>query len=97
AVSNLPTDDPSHGMPWSVPIGMAENLGLVDPSSVTSPIDDTISLNPHLNWTYGQDAVGTLIHEMTEGLFGRVSNLGFCSDIRDNGVWAPRDLFRYAI
>jgi len=97
AVRSLPADDPSHGAPWSVPIGMAENLGLVDPSFVMNPVDDTISLNPHLDWTYGQDAVATLIHEMTEGLFGRVSNLGFCSDMRDNGVWAPMDLFRYAV
>jgi hypothetical protein len=95
AVSSLPTSDPSGGKMFDVSVGMARILGLANPYIIAtggSGIDDTISLNSHLNWTFGDDAVGVLEHEISEGAMGRISELGVTND----GHWAPLDLFRYA-
>jgi hypothetical protein len=89
AVSSLPSSDPSGGQTFDVSVGMARILGLAQAGSGT---DDTIILNSHLNWTFGDDAVGVLEHEISEGAMGRVSELG----VEGNGHWAPMDLFRYS-
>nr|MEA2798635.1 serralysin [Phenylobacterium sp.] len=87
AVNGLPAADPSNGVGFSIPTTQARILGLAAQSNT---IDDKVVLNSDLNFTFGQDAIGVLLHEITEGVFGRTSSLGF------NGVrFAPLDLFRF--
>ena len=88
AVASLPSVDPTGGAGFSVPVGMARILGL---AGAGSGIDDYITLNQNLPWTYGADAVGALEHEISEGVMGRVGGLGV-----QNSSWGPMDLFRYA-
>jgi Ca2+-binding RTX toxin-like protein len=87
AVNGLPTTDPSHGAGFAIPTTEARILGLAAQSNT---IDDTVVLNSDLNFTFGQDAIGALEHEITEGVFGRTSSLGF-----DGARFAPLDLFRF--
>lgn len=89
AVASLPSVDPTHGAGFAVPNGLAQVLGLAAPSN---GIDDTVTLNSNLPWTYGADAVGVLEHEISEGLMGRIGGLGLTS--AEN--WGPLDLFRYS-
>ena len=56
----------------------------------TPTIDDSVTLNTYYSWTFGQDVINGLIHEITEGGLGRVGGLG-----DQNGVWSTMDLFRY--
>ena len=64
-------------------------LGL---NNSTPSTDMTVTLNNNSNigWTYGQDVINTLEHELSEGALGRVGGLG-----DQNGVWSTMDLFRY--
>ena len=89
AVASLPSTDPTHGAGFAVSDGLARILGLAPASD---GIDDTVTLNSKLPWTYGADAVGVLEHEMSEGLMGRTGGLGLTS--AEN--WGPLDLFRYS-
>jgi Ca2+-binding RTX toxin-like protein len=89
AVNGLPATDPSGGAGFAIPTYMAEGLGLL--RQTTSSSDLSVSLNSSLPWTYGQDAVGAIEHELTEGGFGRVAALGLSGD----PYWAPLDLFRF--
>jgi Ca2+-binding RTX toxin-like protein len=66
---------------------MLNILGLGNSSTT-----DSIVLNSDLSWTYGQDAIGAIEHEMSEGAMGRIGGLGI-----QNNSWAPMDLFRYTI
>jgi hypothetical protein len=61
-------------------------------------IDDKIILSSHYSWTFGDDAVGVLEHEISEGAMGRASKLGVVPDSTGlyDGHWAPMDLFRYS-
>jgi Ca2+-binding RTX toxin-like protein len=86
ATAGLPLLDPSNGVGWAVPIAQAVILGL---TPQTNASNDRVVLNSSLNFTFGQDAVGVLLHEITEGVFGRNASLGF------NGRWQPMDLFRF--
>jgi Ca2+-binding RTX toxin-like protein len=86
AVAGFPTVDPSAGRGFAMPIAQAVALGL---TPQTNADDDSVTLNSDLNWTFGQDAVGVLLHEITEGVFGRDASLGF------EGKWATLDLFRF--
>lgn len=88
AVASLPTTDPSGGRGFAVPVGEARILGL---AGAGSGIDDAITLNRSLPWTYGQDAIGVLEHELSEGAMGRFGGLGI-----QNDLWGPMDLFRYS-
>jgi Ca2+-binding RTX toxin-like protein len=90
AVGGLPATDPSGGAGFAIPIYMAEGLGLAAQTNFTN--DLTVTLNGALPWTFGQDAVGALLHELTEGGLGRVAGLGLSGD----PYWAPLDLFRFA-
>ena len=85
----LPATDPNPGSgnDWYLPEAYGRMLGL---SSSTPTFDDTVSLNTFYNWTYGQDVINGVIHEITEGGMGRVGGLG-----DQNGVWSTMDLFRY--
>jgi len=87
AVAGLPTTDPSHGVGFWIPAAEARVLGL---ASQGQTVDDTITLNSSLAFTFGGDAVGVLEHEISEGVFGRVSSLG----LQQVG-WQPMDLFRF--
>jgi hypothetical protein len=90
AVASLPAADPNPrgGLDWSLPEAYARMLGLSQSAPAT---DDTVTLNTSYNWSYGQDVVGTIEHEITEGAMGRVGGLG-----DQNGVWSTMDLFRYS-
>jgi len=89
AVAALPASDPNPagGSDWYLPEAYARMLGL---SSSTPSIDDTITLNTSYPWSYGQDVINTLEHEISEGAMGRVGGLG-----DQNGVWSTMDLFRF--
>ena len=89
AVASLPTTDPNPagGADWALPEAYARMLGL---SSSTPTFDDTVTLNTSYSWSYGQDVVNTMEHEISEGGMGRVGGLG-----DQNSVWSTMDLFRY--
>ena len=86
----MPTSDPNPagGNDWYLPEAYARMLGL---SSSTPTYDDTIVLNTSYNWTYGQDVIDAIEHEITEGAMGRIGGLGY-----QNSVWSTMDLFRYS-
>ena len=86
AVNGLPAFDPSSGVGFAIPTSEARILGL---AVQTNSVDDHVTLNSDLLFTFGQDAVGAIEHEMTEGVFGRISSLGF------DGRWNALDLFRF--
>jgi hypothetical protein len=88
AAASLPTDDPSGGRGFAIAVGEARILGL---AGAGSGIDDAIVLNSSLPWSYGQDAIGVIEHELSEGAMGRFGGLGI-----QNGLWGPMDLFRYS-
>ena len=87
AVNGLPAFDPSMGVGFEVATPEARLLGL---SSLTNAADVSVTLNSNLPWSFGQDAVGAIEHEISEGAFGRIESLGI-QDTR----WAPLDLFRF--
>ena len=87
AVAAMPTVDPSNGLGFNLTAPEARVLGL---AQQTFSIDDAVVLNSNTGFNFGQDAVGALEHEITEGVFGRVSTLG-----RGGEAWAPMDLFRF--
>jgi Ca2+-binding RTX toxin-like protein len=87
AVNGLPAADPSGGAGFEVPLGEADVLGLV---GAQAGVEDSVTLNSRIPWTFGQDAVGAIEHEITEGVFGRIGSLGVADP-----QWAPMDLFRF--
>jgi hypothetical protein len=87
AVANLPTTDPSGGRGFALPLAYAQILGL---STETRSPEDIVTLNTSYNWSYGQDVVNTLEHEISEGGMGRIGGLG-----DQNSLWSTMDLFRY--
>ncbi|MFL5294945.1 MAG: NF038122 family metalloprotease [Phenylobacterium sp.] len=86
AIAGLPASDPSGGTGFAIPIAQAVILGL---APQTNAQNDSVTLNSSSGFTFGQDAVGVLEHEITEGVFGRSASLGF------SGRWATLDLFRF--
>ena len=86
----LPATDPNPagGKDWALPEAYARMLGL---SSGTPTTDDTVTLNSFYNWSFTQDIVNGIEHELTEGGMGRVGGLG-----DQNGVWSTMDLFRFS-
>jgi Ca2+-binding RTX toxin-like protein len=87
AVNGLPFADPSNGAGFDIPTTEARILGL---AAQTNSVDDSVTLNSSLNFTFGQDAIGALEHELTEGVFGRTASLGFAET-----RWNALDLFRF--
>ena len=87
AVNGLPATDPSNGAGFEITTAEARVLGLAAQSNI---IDDTVVLNSSLPFSFGQDAIGAIEHEVSEGAFGRISSLGF-----DGPKWNPLDLFRF--
>jgi hypothetical protein len=88
AVAGLPQADPSHGVGFWISSAEARVLGL---STVPKAVDDTIVLNSDKWQNFSQDTITTLEHEISEGVFGRVSSLG----VTLTG-WQPMDLFRFS-
>ncbi|HET6971777.1 MAG TPA: NF038122 family metalloprotease [Phenylobacterium sp.] len=86
ALAGLPVTDPSGGRGFQIPTAEARILGL---AVQTNNSDIHVELNDRLPFSFGQDAIGALEHEITEGVFGRVGGLGF------DGPWRPLDLFRF--
>ena len=87
AVAGLPSSDPSQGAGFSIPDAQARILGL---AAQSNSVDDTVTLNSSLPFSFGQDAVGAIEHEISEGVFGRIGSLGF-----QGSQWGPMDLFRF--
>ena len=92
AVAALPASDPSHGDLFGVSIGMADILGIAGGATGT----DNVTLSSSLSWTFGQDVVGAMEHEISEGAMGRIGSLGFAIVNAGQSEWAPMDLFRYS-
>jgi CARDB len=86
-VAHLPSADPSGGAGFELALPYARMLGLA--ASAQNP-DDIVTLNTSYNWSYGQDVIDTLVHEITEGGMGRIGGLG-----DQNSLWSVMDLFRY--
>jgi Ca2+-binding RTX toxin-like protein len=87
AVNGLPTSDPSNGAGFSLAQPEAILLGLAHPTTAN---EIHVTLNSDLAWTFGQDAVGAIEHELTEGGFGRIGSLGYAQS-----DWGVMDLFRF--
>lgn len=87
AVAGLPAADPSNGAGFSLAEPQAVILGLFPQ---TNDSEVAVTLNSNLAWSFGQDAVGAILHELTEGGFGRISSLGVAET-----RWEPLDLFRF--
>jgi hypothetical protein len=88
AVAGLPTLDPSNGLGFAMTGGEAQALGLI--GATGRPDDVSLSLSSTEPWTFGDDAVGAIEHELTEGGFGRVQDLGVTTT-----HFSPFDLFRF--
>src|SRR5258708_4800197 len=78
----------SDGVGFWISSAEARVLGL---STTPKAVDDTIVLNSDKWHNFSQDTVTTLEHEISEGVFGRVSSLG----VSLTG-WQPMDLFRFS-
>jgi Ca2+-binding RTX toxin-like protein len=87
AIAGLPTSDPSHGLGFNLSAPEARILGL---AQATNSIDDAVVLSANAGFTFGQDAVAAIEHEMSEGVFGRLSSLGV-----GGAPFEPMDLFRF--
>lgn len=93
--TNLPATDPNPagGLDWTLPEAYARMLlpaASLPPGFSAPAIDDTVTLSTQYSWSFGQDVINGLVHELSEGIMGRFGGLG------DNGVWGPMDLFRYS-
>ena len=87
AVAHLPSSDPSGGAGFDLALPYARMLGL---TTVSESPDDIVTLNTSYNWSYGQDVINALTHEISEGGMGRIGGLG-----DQNSSWSVMDLFRY--
>jgi len=87
SLGGLPASDPSGGAGFNIATPEARILGM---AVQTNNVDDHVTLNSDLSWAFGQDAVGAILHEITEGVFGRTSSLGI-----EESRWNPLDLFRF--
>ena len=87
AVAHLPSTDPSGGSGFELALPYGRILGL---TPTTQNPDDIVILNTSYNWSYGQDVINTVEHEISEGGMGRIGGLG-----DQNGFWSVMDLFRY--
>ncbi|MBW8814709.1 MAG: NF038122 family metalloprotease [Caulobacterales bacterium] len=90
AVAGLPAADASQGAFFLIPTAQAAALNL--PTGIAATFDDVVALNSDAPWQFGGDVVGAMVHELTEGVFGRLGSLGVGLRL---GAWAPMDLFRF--
>ena len=68
---------------FSVPLGEANILGL---GPQTNAENLTVTLSSDLAWSFGQDAIGAIQHEISEGAFGRIASLESNPNFRDEFV-----------
>ena len=88
AVAHLPSADPKvGGAGFQLALPYARILGL---TSASENPDDIVTLNTSYNWSYAQDVVNAVEHEISEGGMGRIGGLG-----DQNGLWSVMDLFRF--
>jgi FG-GAP-like repeat len=104
AYATLPANDPTGGNGYMVTAAQARVLGLPFGST---PFDDFVTLNsdfgasgytfdPNNRAVPGKfDTIGALEHEVSEGVFGRIGNLGLAVN-GQSGLYTPLDLFRYS-
>jgi FG-GAP-like repeat len=106
AYTTLPANDPTGGSgnDFMLTAAQARVLGL---SFGAVPFDDFVMLNsdfgasgytfdPNNRAVSGKyDAIGALEHEISEGIFGRIGNLGLSVN-GASGIYTPLDLFRYS-
>jgi hypothetical protein len=88
AVAGLPAADPSHGLGFWLSGPQARVLGLATDGPA---VDDTVVVNSTMQLSHA-DLVGVIEHEISEGVFGRVSSLGL-----QRAGWQPMDLFRFDV
>ncbi len=90
ALNSLPSTDPNPagGADWTLPVAYARMLGLTTNTPAT---DVTVTLNIGYDFSYGQDVINSIEHELSEGAMGRVGGLG-----DKNSDWSTMDLFRYS-
>src|ERR1700683_3589407 len=69
AVASLPASDPSNGAGFDLPVGYAQMLGFSTGGATNL---DTVTLNTSYGWSYGQDVISTVEHEISEGAMGRI-------------------------
>ena len=62
AVNGLPAADPSGGVGFSITPTQAR---ILSPAAQTNSDDDHVSLNSNLPWSFDQDAVAAIEHEIT--------------------------------
>ena len=99
AIKNLPSTDPSQGQSFYLPGAYAQMLGF----TLADSNIDNVTLSNAYAWSYGQDVIATLEHEITENGMGRIGALAINPQgamiYSDGSVastfWAPMDLFRY--
>jgi hypothetical protein len=85
----LPATDPAPaGSTWKVSYSYGRMLGL---TNLVGP-SDSVTLNTYFGWTFGQDVINGVIHELSEGGMGRTGGLGGSTE---TGDWRAMDLFRY--
>ncbi len=89
----LPSNDPSGGGNWFVPLAYARMLGL---TTTTGSPDLSVSLNTDDTWSFGQDVINGVTHELSEGGMGRIGALGpKGAGATSDNTWGTMDLFRY--
>jgi hypothetical protein len=87
AFNSLPTTDISGGAGFWLPSAYANFLGLN-----SSTDTDVVTLNSSYDWSFGQDVVNTMMHEISEGGMGRIGGLGAGL----GGRFSTMDLFSYS-
>ncbi len=90
----LPSDPSGGSSSWYVPNSYERMLGL---NTTTGSPDLSVTLNSYYNWSFGQDVINGVTHELSEGGMGRIGGLGGAASPFDNtGYWGTMDLFRYS-
>ena len=90
----LPADPSGGSSNWYVPDAYERMLGL---NTATGSPDLSVTLNSFYNWSFGQDVINGITHELSEGGMGRIGGLGGSNSPFDNtGDWGAMDLFRYS-
>lgn len=74
----------------SIPLPPSQAAVNADGHRISQP-EALAILNSSYNWSFGQDVINTVEHEITEGAMGRVGGLG-----DQNSIWSAMDLFRFS-
>ena len=91
----MPSSDPGGASSyWWVPSAYGRMLGISTFTPAAGNFDDQVHLNSDYSWDFGQDVIAGLIHELSEGVMGRVGRLGQPGGA-GGASWSTMDLFRY--